>query len=102
MSCYEEYFKYKQDKTYSVLEYVIYNMYTGIFRAPFNSTKKNNFFSSYSNHLKKYCNLKERPKLSEVSFYLLIFKILFEQVIINNMEVPRGICVTSFKALQFY
>ncbi len=70
---YEEYFKYKQDNTYSLLEYVVYNMYTGNFRAPFNSTKTNNLYSSYCNYLKKYRRLKERPKLSDVSFLLLIF-----------------------------
>lgn len=66
---YEEYFKYKQDNTYSLLEYVVYNMYTGNFRA----TKTNNLYSSYCNYLKKYRRLKERPKLSDVSFLLLIF-----------------------------
>ncbi|CAG8773127.1 3782_t:CDS:2, partial [Rhizophagus irregularis] len=45
--------------------YVVYNMYTGNFRAPFNSTKANNLYSSYCNYLKKYCRLKERPKLSD-------------------------------------
>lgn len=54
---YGDYFCYKKDKLdnkeqnkvkkYSLIEYVIFNMYLGILRGPVNKSLKNKFFTSY-------------------------------------------------------
>ena len=66
MSNYELYFSYKVNKQYSFHEYVVYNLYTANFKAPYTTQKKNGFFSSYTNLIKKYSNL-ESYKLKEVN-----------------------------------
>ena len=69
---YENYFIYKKDKDnikYSFEEYVIWNLYTGNFKAPFSAQKKASFFSSFNSNLSKYTNEKSK-KISNVSYNL--------------------------------
>ncbi len=65
MTNYELYFSYKVNKQYSFHEYVVYNLYTANFKAPYTIQKKNGFFSSYTNLVKKHSNFSY--KLKEVN-----------------------------------
>jgi len=69
MTNYELYFLYKVNKQYSFHEYVVYNLYTANFKAPYTAQKKNGFFSSYTNLIKKHSNL-ESYKLKEVNYFV--------------------------------
>ncbi len=69
---YEEYFSYKKEKNYSLIEYVIFNMYLGNLRGPVSSSKKNKFFTLYTSCLQKYNNLSERPKIGNVSTFFIL------------------------------
>ena len=70
---YENYFIYKNDKNdtkYSLEEYVVWNLYTENFIAPFSSQKKTSFFSLFNNYLSKYTH-EGMKKISIVSFNLV-------------------------------